>query len=55
LGDRHFETLRELTKEVGEARIWGGIHFRSAVEDGIRVARRTAAEVLDDNFQRTGR
>jgi len=55
LGDRHFETVRELTKEVGEARIWGGIHFRSAVDDGIRVARRTAAEVLDGNFERTRR
>ena len=55
LGDRHFDTVRELTKEVGEARIWGGIHFRTAVEDGIRMARQTAAEVLDDNFERTRR
>ena len=55
LRDRHFDTVRELTREVGEARIWGGIHFRSAVEDGIRMARQTAAEVLDDNFERTRR
>ena len=55
LDDRHFETVRELTREVGEARIWGGIHFRSAVDDGIRVARQTAAEVLDDHFERTRR
>ena len=55
LGDRHFDTVRELTREVGDARIWGGIHFRSAVEDGIRMARQTAAEVLDDNFERTQR
>ena len=55
LGDRHFATVRELTREVGEARIWGGIHFRTAVEDGIRIARQTAAEVLDDNFERTRR
>ena len=47
--------MRELTREVGEARIWGGIHFRSAVEDGIRMARQTADEVLDDNFERTRR
>ena len=55
LGDRHFDTVRELTREVGKARIWGGIHFRTAVEDGIRMARQTAAEVLDDNFERTRR
>jgi hypothetical protein len=55
LGARHFDTVRELTREVGEARIWGGIHFRSAVEDGIRMARQTAAEVLDHNFERSRR
>ena len=56
LDDRHFEDgAGELTREVGEARIWGGIHFRSAVEDGIRMAKQTAAQVLDDNFERTRR
>ncbi len=52
LEDRHYSTVRQLTREVGEARIWGGIHFRTAVEDGIEIARRTADEVLDDNFER---
>ena len=55
LGARHFDTVRELTREVGAARIWGGIHFRKAVEDGIRIARQTAAEVLDTHFARTHR
>jgi len=55
LGDRHFDTVRELAKEVGNARIWGGIHFRTAVEDGIVIARKTAHEVLDDNFERNRR
>ncbi len=55
LGDRHFATVRQLTREVGQARIWGGIHFRSAVEDGIGIARQTADEVLDGNFEPTRR
>jgi hypothetical protein len=55
LGTRHFSTLRELTREVGNARIWGGIHFRTAVEDGIRIAEQVAGEVLEDNFERTRR
>jgi hypothetical protein len=54
LGDRHFDTVRDLTYEVGNARIWGGIHFRSAVNDGIGVAVRTAHEVLAHHFERTG-
>jgi hypothetical protein len=53
LGTRHFDTVGQVTREVGEARIWGGIHFRSAVRDGIRIARQTSAVVLDDNFERT--
>ena len=32
LGDRHFTHLQDLQDEVGNARIWGGIHFRSALD-----------------------
>jgi hypothetical protein len=53
LGPRHFPTVRDLEREVGEARLWGGIHFRSAVEDGIRVARQVTREALDGNFEST--
>jgi hypothetical protein len=52
LGDRRFHRLRDLEYEVGNARIWGGIHFRSAVEDGVVIARSVTHEVLDDDFQR---
>lgn len=55
LGDRQFPTIKALTRQVGRARIWGGIHFRTAVKDGIGIARRTAGEVLDDNFRRIRR
>jgi hypothetical protein len=54
-GSRHFDTVGQLTWQVGEARIWGGIHFRTAVEDGKRIARQTAAEVLDGRFGRVKR
>ena len=55
LGDRHYDTVRDLTYEVGNARIWGGIHFRSAVTDGVRVAERTARVVLAHHFGRSHR
>jgi hypothetical protein len=54
LGDRHFGHLRDLQRDVGMARIWGGIHFRSAVEDGLRIAKQTANYVLARNFQKSG-
>ena len=51
LGDRHFDRVKDLEDEVGNARIWGGIHFRSAVEDGIKIAMKTANQVLSHHFQ----
>jgi hypothetical protein len=51
LGDRHFDRVKDLEYEVGNARIWGGIHFRSAVEDGIKIAKKAADQVLGHHFQ----
>jgi len=53
LGDRHFDRVRDLQYEVGNARIWGGIHYRSAVEDGVEIGTEVVHEVLDHNFQRS--
>jgi hypothetical protein len=53
IGDRHFGTPSELEYDVANARIWGGIHFRSAVEDGAQIAKRTANYILAHNFQRS--
>ena len=53
LGDRHFATVGDLQDEVGAARIWGGIHFRTAVEDGMRIGQRVVHQVLAHHFRRT--
>ena len=53
LGDRHFDAVKDLENEVGNARIWGGIHYRSAVEDGIEIAKRTANHVLAHHFHKS--
>lgn len=53
LGDRHFARAEDLQYEVGNARIWGGIHFRSAVDDGIAIAKKTVNQVLSHHFQRS--
>ena len=52
LGDRHFNDVSDLQDEVGNARIWGGIHYRSAVEDGIAIGMKTADQVLAHHFRR---
>ena len=55
LGDRHFDTVAELQDEVGKARMWGGIHFRSAIDDGIAIAKQVVDQVLANHFHRTRR
>ena len=49
---RHFATRQDLTSEVGNARIWGGVHFRSAVDDGVAIGQQTARYVLRHHFDR---
>lgn len=53
LGDRHYARASDLAYDVGNARIWGGIHFRTAVEDGITIARKAANHVLAHNFRKS--
>jgi hypothetical protein len=52
LGDRHYASPQELESEITNARVWGGIHFRTAVQDGATIATKVTAWVLDHHFQR---
>lgn len=45
--------MRDLEFEVSNARIWGGIHFRSAVEDGVEIGKQVAEHVLDHDFHKS--
>jgi hypothetical protein len=53
LGARYFDQTQDLEYEVMNARIWGGIHYRTAVEDGSQVGKRVADWILAHNFQYT--
>jgi hypothetical protein len=50
LGDRHFDTVRDLEYEVTNARVWGGIHYRAAIEDGSRLGAKVAHQMLAHHF-----
>ena len=43
---RTYKTFSEITEEVDNARVWGGIHFRSADRDGSEIGRKTGAQVM---------
>ncbi|MCR2809929.1 vanadium-dependent haloperoxidase [Microbacterium sp. zg.B185] len=55
LGDRTFARPGDLTYEVSNARIWGGIHFRSAVDDGVGISMRVTFWVLAHHFHQSHR
>jgi hypothetical protein len=40
---RQWMSFSQITKEVGDARVWGGVHFRTAVEHGTQVGRMIGA------------
>lgn len=45
---RTFSSFSAISKEVNDARVWGGIHFRSADVDGHELGRRVGEAVLRD-------
>jgi vanadium-dependent haloperoxidase-like protein len=53
LGDRHFDRVSDLEYEVTNARIWGGIHYRSAVEVGTEIGKKVEHQVLAHHFRRS--
>jgi hypothetical protein len=45
---RTFTRFSQITEEVDNARVWGGIHFRSADKDGSAVGRRIGEMAMRD-------
>ena len=44
-GDRTYDDLTTIEDEAFHARIWGGLHFRDAMEDGYELGHETARRV----------
>jgi hypothetical protein len=45
---RNFQTLEDAIEEVGNARVYGGIHYRSACKDGRVVGAQVGDFVVDN-------
>jgi hypothetical protein len=45
---RSYTKFSQMAEEVENARVWGGIHFRSADRDGSEIGRRIGAIVMRD-------
>jgi len=49
---RSFRSFSDALEEVVNARVFAGIHFRTACEDGTTLGKAVAQHVLDHMFQR---
>jgi len=47
----HFERIEELLDEIRNARVWGGMHFRTSVEVGIDQAKQVARWMTQNYFR----
>ncbi|MFD2091429.1 vanadium-dependent haloperoxidase [Blastococcus deserti] len=50
---RHYSSERVWLNDVTNARIWLGIHFRDAMDDGLRIGREVA-DAVEGRFRETG-
>lgn len=50
----HYDSVYEAIREIKDARVFGGMHYRFSNDDGITLGRRTAKWVLKNYFQPAG-
>jgi hypothetical protein len=49
---RTFESLDAMLEDMGMARIYGGMHFRTSVETGAKQGRKVGRWVLEHELRR---
>ena len=47
----HFDSTDALIDQVIDARIWGGMHYRSSGETGARLGKQVARWIAEHEFQ----
>jgi hypothetical protein len=48
---QHFNTVNDIDRQVVDARVWLGFHFRNSVQQGERLGDHVANGELDHNFK----
>lgn len=48
---RSFTSFSQFRKEVNNARVWGGVHFRTGDDQGSRIGRKVANQLNKNYFQ----
>jgi hypothetical protein len=50
---RTYHNLNAITREIDDARVWAGLHWRHSMRDGDRIGRRVARHVVRHFFRPT--
>jgi hypothetical protein len=50
IGPRHFDNANDLTQEIIDARVWGGLHYRGSGIVGVNLGRKVAHWTLKQYF-----
>jgi hypothetical protein len=48
---RQFKTIADMVEEQKNVRVWGGVHFRSAIFTGADLGRKVAAYMLENSLR----
>lgn len=48
---RRWESFSQIAKEIENSRVWGGIHYRTAVEHGTQIGRQVAEFALNTQMR----
>ena len=49
--ERTYTQLNAIMREIGDARVWAGLHWRHAIQHGAQVGRHVAAQVVRNYFR----
>jgi hypothetical protein len=47
----YYDSFNDLAKEVYDARVWGGLHFRNSMMEGAWIGKKVARHVVTNFFQ----
>jgi hypothetical protein len=53
--ERTYRNLNALMREIDDARVWAGLHWRHSLRHGAQIGRKVVKHVCDKFFQPTGR
>ena len=51
---RRFANVQQMSNEMQEVRIWGGIHFRNSLEVGYQMGRKIAVFLIENSLKPAG-